>query len=235
MEKVYVIGKNDEKVNSLKNRLRQYFVYSEKNPDLIIAYGGDGTLLIAERQFPGVKKILLRDSYTCKNGHEDIDGVIKKYLCNDYKIKEINKLKAVAHTSNGIRELIAMNDIVIRNTLPTEAIRFILEINKGGDENEDGKEYIGDGVVISTPYGSGAYFHSITKEKFDEGIGLAFNNLTEKERHIILNNKDNINIKITRGPGVLVSDNNRDFVNLEHEDYVTIEQLEESAKVLVFE
>lgn len=229
--KINLIGKDPDKINNFKEKLSKLNVeYSEENPEIVIACGGDGTFLMAERRFPGIPKILLKDSNTCKKCCDlnlEIEEIIEKFNKGEYKISEIKKIKAICE-NNEIRELIGINDIVIRNTLPTEAIRFKLKIN----EKELG-EFIGDGIVISTPYGSKAYFSSIARKDFEKGIGIAFNNITEHKEFLIANHEDKIEIEITRGPGVLVADNNRDFIDLEKGSKIIIKGIEDSAKLIV--
>jgi hypothetical protein len=119
--------------------------------------------------FPLVPKLLIRNSEVGNTCH-NIDPIeaVKKYCAGNFKLSEIRKLKATHKGRFEYRELIGVNDIVIRNSLPTEAIRFRYRIN----EEEWSKTLIGDGLVISTPYGStkGAYFYSINQETFLEGI-----------------------------------------------------------------
>jgi NAD+ kinase len=227
--KINIIGKNPEKINCLKEILsKRKIEYSEENPDMVIAYGGDGTFLIAERKFPGIPKILLSDSETCQLCcNLNIEEAIDLFEEGRYEIQEIKKIKAI-YEDGDEKELIGTNDIVIRNSLPTEAIRFNIKINE-----EFIGEFIGDGVVVSTPYGSKAYFSSITRKNFNEGIGIAFNNVTKHKEYIIINHDDKIEIEITRGPGVLVADNNRDFINLEKGNKITITGIEDSAKKII--
>ncbi len=227
--KINIVGKNPEKINCLKEILyKKNIEYSEENPDIIIAYGGDGTFLIAERRFPGIPKILLRDSETCQLCcNLNIEEVIDLFEKGKYEIQEIKKLKAICEDGE-TRELIGINDIVIRNNLPTEAIRFKLKINE-----EDFEEFIGDGIVISTPYGSKAYFSSITRKDFEKGIGIAFNNITKHKECLIINHEDKIEIEITRGPGILVADNNRDFVDLEKGSKIIITGIQDVAKKII--
>lgn len=229
MRKIFIVGKDPEKIGNLKEKLAKHnFVYSDENPDLVISYGGDGTFLIAEREFPGVPKIMIRDSETCRMCCDyDIEEIIELYLKEEYKIQEISKL--VARKENSNRELFGTNDIVIRNNLPTEAIRFKLKIN--GEVFE--REFIGDGVVIATPYGSRGYFASITRTRFGEGIGIAFNNLTEHHDFLIVGKNDEIELEITRGPAVLVADNNRDFFNLEKGDKILVKDSGNIAKKIL--
>jgi NAD+ kinase len=234
MKKICIVEKEPGKTRELKSKLGELgFVYDEENPELVLAFGGDGTFLIAERIFPGIPKILIKGSEHSKKGvNLDIEEVLRKYTNGEFSVEKMPKLKVALKSMFGGGELIAINDIVIRNTLPTEAIRFKLNIN--GENLKGGGNFIGDGVVISTPYGSGAYFHSITRESFKEGIGIAFSNLTEHQDFILLNKKDEIEIEITRGPAVLVADNNRNFINLEEGDVVKIKEIGEfSSRILL--
>ena len=229
MIRICIVEKEPEKVNELKSKLEKFgFVYDEENPEVVLAFGGDGILLIAERIYPGIPKILIKKSEICKKGVDlDIEEILRKYANKEFSIEKIPKLKASLKSKFGGAELIAVNDVVIRNTLPTEAIRFKLKINN--ELLKSGGNFIGDGLVIATPYGSGAYFHSITKQNFKEGIGIAFSNLTEHHDFVLLNSGDKIEVEITRGPAVLVADNNRNFINLEAGDIVKVEETREFA------
>lgn len=234
MKRIRIIGKDLDKINCLRGKfLEKGFECVEENPDLVISYGGDGMFLISERMFPGVPKILVRDS-EIGNKYEDycIDEILDFYSSGNFDLEEIQKIRATKKGQFEVRELVGVNDIVIRNSLPTEAIRFRYRINEGVWS----ETLIGDGVVISTPYGSseGAYFHSITEESFNEGIGMAFNNTTKKLSPKIQKIGDEIEVEIIRGLGVLVSDNNRDFVNLEKGDTIKIKIVEEVARIVRF-
>ncbi len=226
--RIAVIGKEIEK---LKKKIEEKgFEYDEKNPEMVICYGGDGTFLIGERVYPNIPKLLVKVSPTSNKGYQiKIDKVLKKFNKKEFIIKKIKKLKAVYQGTFETRSLIGVNDIVIRNSLPTEALRFKL---KTKNFNET---FIGDGVVIATNYGSsqGAYFYSITRKEFKKGIGIAFNNVTKKQKSKTISKKDKIEIEIIRGPGVLVADNNRDYINLEKGDKIKIFQTNEIAKRLI--
>jgi len=54
-------------INRLKKLLlKKGFIISAYKPDIIVSFGGDGTFLSCERNYPGVPKILLRE-YRRKN------------------------------------------------------------------------------------------------------------------------------------------------------------------------
>lgn len=223
-----VIGKE---IEELKKKVKEKgFECNKENPEVVICYGGDGTFLIGERVYPGVPKVLVKGSPTSNKGYKiKIEKVLDKFNKKEFSIQKIKKLKAVYQGSFETRNLIGVNDIVIRNSLPTEALRFKLKTKNFN------KKFIGDGLVIATNYGSsrGAYFYSISQKEFKKGIGIAFNNVTKKQKSKIISEKDIIEIEITRGPGVLVADNNRDYINLERGDKIKIFQTNEIAKRLI--
>ena len=233
MKKIHIIGKDSVKVEEMKECLEsEGYSYVETNPDLVVSYGGDGMFLISERIFPGVPKILIRDSdigNQCFGGN--ILEVLKMYSRGKCEVQEIKKLKGIHNGRFEFRELIGVNDIVLRNSLPTEAIRFRYRINEGAWS----EILVGDGLVISTPYGSskGAYFYSIVQKSFSSGIGIAFNNISEFREPLFLSSEESIEIEITRGIGVLVSDNNRDFINLEKGDKIVVKQIGDIARRII--
>jgi len=230
MKRIHIVGKDLGRIEGMKKGLKDLgFSYVEENPELVITYGGDGMFLIAERMFPGVLKICMKDSEVGNKCYEgELEEVLKKYSSGGFRVEEIHKLKAVHRGRFETRELIGMNDIVVRNSLPTEAVRFNISV---GGSTLGG--FIGDGVVVSTPYGSGGYFSSIARKKFSEGIGIAFNNVTKPHESLILSEDEKIEVGIVRGPAVLVADNNRDFINLENGDKIVVEQINEVARRVI--
>lgn len=165
--KVLLHGKNSQKITPLVKKLGIGIVNT--NPDVIISFGGDGTLLVSEKLYPGIPKLPIRDSAICKKcpKHKE-ETLLKQLLDNSLELKEYKKLT----TTIFYKDFYALNDFVIRNLTPIHTIRF--KVIPGN------KLFIGDGVVVSTPFGSTGYFKSITGKSFQEDFGVAFNNTTEK-------------------------------------------------------
>ncbi|MCK4997546.1 hypothetical protein KAS08_04530 [Candidatus Pacearchaeota archaeon] len=233
LRKIAIVGKDISKIDLMKEKLLyRGFEFVEENPDLVISYGGDGMFLIAERIFSGVPKILIRDSDVGNMAYDlDVCDVLDLYLEGRYEVEEIKKLKGTHRGRFEFRSLMGVNDIVLRNSLPTEAIRFRYRVNSGDWSDV----LIGDGLVVSTSYGSnkGAYFYSIVGKSFESGIGVAFNNVTGDIEHLYLKSSDKFEIEIVRGIGVMVTDNNRDFINLESGDKIVIGEIEDVAKRII--
>ena len=147
------------------------FLIVDENPDFIISYGGDGTILFSERRHPHVPKLIIKKENTCRKCDYSIDqlpDILKKIRKGKYEMRHEMKLETVFKQ----RKLVGLNEMQIHAKLPISAIRFVLTV--------DGRIYenlIGDGVVIATPFGSTGYYKSTGGKQFTRGIGISFNNL----------------------------------------------------------
>jgi NAD+ kinase len=221
--KIKIFGEDIESIKDLI--LKTGFEIVENDPEYIISYGGDGTLMRSENAFPSIPKILLRNSAICKKCSDfSNEEVLNKVLNNSYKIEKLIKLEAV---SNG-KTLTATNDIIVHNQNPRNGIRYMLTIN----DKPYIREVIGDGIVVATPFGSTGYYRSITDSFFEIGIGLAFNNSTEQADHMVLQDNSVIELTVTRGPAEVFADNNTDSIILDDGDKVLIKKSSEFAQIV---
>ena len=197
--------------------LEQYEVEIVKKgiPDIVVAYGGDGSLLVAEREFKGIPKFPIRDTRTsplCKKHSHD--NLVKDFLSGLLQKSNLMKLSA----SFRGKEILALNDIFIHNYNRVTAIRYQISI----DGEIYSKEAASDSFGIATPHGSTAYFKSITGTIFRVGIGIAFSNSREREDHIVVSENSKICIKILRGPAMMVADNSSDVTSVDSGDEITV-------------
>jgi NAD+ kinase len=197
----------------------------DTDPEVVLAHGGDGTLLGAERDFPGVPKLALRNSSTCKKclDHEN-KVILRKLAEGSLSATPLLKLE----TSFDGKTLFALNDIVLHNEILTSAIRFQVGID---GENHSG-EVVGDGFVIATPFGSSAYYRSITHSIFQVGIGLAFNNSTEQVDHLVLHEDSVFSATILRGPAQVAADNDPNWISLQDGDEFSVRKADQPARIL---
>ena len=223
--KIAIVGKNPDKLKKHLKTIERYRSYISDKPEIVVAIGGDGTYLEAERMYPGVPKLLVRDESICKMCDcDDLEEGLKLLMNRKFRIKEFKKLKATL----GKKVLEAVNDIVVRNVEPTHALRFRIWMN--GRRMEE--EFIGDGIVVSTVVGSGGYFFSIAKKTFEQGIGLAFNNTTKSHAALVFDENVQIEVEITRGVAHLAVDNNPDVQVINEGGKVTVSQSEHVAKIV---
>src|ERR1035437_9622135 len=93
--RVKVCGRNSPKI--LPRVLELGMVVDEAHPEVVISYGGDGTLLGAEREWPGVPKVALRDSERCELcSHESNDAILRHLAEGTLKRTEFMKLRTSA-------------------------------------------------------------------------------------------------------------------------------------------
>jgi len=231
MERIAFVSKDQDACKRCRAEAkRQGFIYDEKAPDVVITYGGDGTLLHAERLYPGVPKFALRNSPTSKMSH---DYSFEKAFVTLKKgaVKEEQRLKlecVVARKGKEPETFIALNDVIVRNTHLERAVRFSLTI----DKERISDQLIGDGFVVATPFGSSAYYSSITKRSFARGLGIAFNNLAAEQPNLLVDENATITVKILRGPVDLAVDNFRFDGTLDEDDSLTIHRARQYAILL---
>lgn len=185
-----------------------------KDPDVVIAFGGDGTFLFAEQKYPGVPKLLIYHSSSCNDcSSHDFARILNNLRDKRYEVKKVMKLRVSVKGKN----FYAMNDANI-HYVPPCALRYEVAVNGAHGS------YVGDGVVIATPYGSTAYYSSISSKTFKRGIGVAINNPTTGRRSFVVDDGCLITVKILRGPGVLAVDSNKKLVSLRTGDKVVIQK-----------
>jgi len=204
---------------------RQPVTLVESKPDLVISYGGDGALLGAERDWPGVPKLPLRDRRSnpkCPEHQEEV--ILDQLRAGTLRESRIIKLAA----SPRGHELTAINDIVVHNKITTSAVRYRIWLNGELYANR----VIGDGLVVATPFGSTGYYRSITHSLFKIGIGLAFNNSTEPTDHLVIPDDTVIRVEILRGPAVALADNAQARVPLLHGESMEIRKSNAFARLL---
>ncbi len=222
--KVAIFGKDGSAVEDLVKS--SGFSLDEKNPDIVVCYGGDGTLVRSETAYPGVPKVPLRNSDICKKcSIFPNDTVLEKIKSGKYTTEQLFKLSASAKG----KTLTGMNDIIVHNKDPRHGIRYTLSVNGRKIQHE----IVGDGIIVATPFGSTGYFRSITDSFFEVGIGIAFNNSTEQSDHMVVSDESIIEMTITRGPAIIYADNHEETVDLAEGESVMIKKSPSVAKLLV--
>lgn len=212
--RVLTYGRNLEDLLPL---LKQFPVeLVQENPDLVISHGGDGSLLGAERLFPGVPKCPIRDrkqNPKCPR-HSEID-VLKKLFSGKLECQRLEKLRGKV-AGGDILE--GMNDLVLSRELVACAIRYRVWI----DGQLLRSQVVSDSLVVATPFGSTGYFQSITHGNFKAGVGLAFNNAMDGANFTVLPAQTTITVQILRGPALLAADNNPDMLTLKDNDSIEL-------------
>lgn len=219
MIKIYNPTKRPVKA-SLKKIIKKY----KHDLNLVISHGGDGSLLGASRQYPNLEILPIRSSKICHHCYsaENVENILKSIKSGTLKPKKHIKLIAVFKN----HKIIALNEINIKCSHPNLALRFSYSI---GDTNYTNN--IADGIIISTPFGSTAYFKSITNMVFSQGIGVAVNNSIKQIANQIVDDSSLITINIDRENACLCADNYPKIFKLKPGDKIVVKKSIQSAYI----
>jgi NAD+ kinase len=220
--KAKLIGKHLEDIIPLLEA--RGFELTDEPAELIIAHGGDGALLDAERLYPGIPKLPIRDRKTAPLCQEHSYEKQLDEFCAGNTEKTLNPKLYCAF---GGREMFGLNDIFIHNSNRARAMRYRVWIN----DELYAHEIVGDAVGMSTVHGSTAYYRSITHSIFKTGLGLAFSNSTEVVNHLVLPDDAVVKIRVLRGPGLIIADNDPDFIEIPQDCEVVIHKAKECAVI----
>jgi len=207
--------------------MKEGFKVVGESPDFIVCYGGDGTVLFAERTFPQVPKLIVKRSSICRKCDytlNDVADVLHRIREQEFRICKEIKLEARFKE----KRLIGLNEIQVHTKLPIYAVRLSLVV--------DGREFdnlIGDGVIVATPFGSTGYYKSTGGKHFEKGIGVSFNNLHNKKiESFVVSEDSTVTIKVNRGPALMLADNNQNFLELKDDDRFTVKRSESVANFI---
>jgi NAD+ kinase len=178
------------------------FETNDEHPDVVITFGGDGTLLTSEKKHPGIPKVAIKKSGICARCFEcrlrDIGSILDGLKSGRFEIIRYNKVEAKLKG----RKLTALNEVQVHNKDPRRALRFSLEADGKRIDN-----IIGDGIVAATAFGSTAYYRVIGYKPFDKGVRIGFNNTVPKPDALILGHGRTARVEILREDGYVTADN----------------------------
>ena len=197
--RVAVTGRNLDDLTPLLQSFPCRIV--EDSPDLVISHGGDGSLLGAERQFPGVPKCPIRDDrQNPKCSRHAVLTTLTRLFKGELRKTQLLKLEACTDAGD---KLCGINDITLGRRMASSAIRYRIWVN--GELLLS--QVVADSLIVATPFGSTGYYQSITRGNFLSGIGLAFNNSMDLLGYTVVPEDASIAIQLLRGPAGMVADN----------------------------
>ncbi len=224
MKVAVVTGRNEGGSETVKHLLRKVGLKVSRKPDVVLSYGGDGTLLLAERTFPDVPKLVIKDSRVCHKCDYEIstlEQLLQRLKKKDFKKIYVMKLQC--------GDKVALNEFQLHNANPTTAIRFSTDVR-----GETHTNIIADGAIICTPFGSSGYYLSAGGKRFEKGIGFTLNNPHNAERKArVLDEDSTVTMTLQRGPALLCYDN-AECVEVREGESFTVTKSKERACFLTF-
>ena len=124
-----------------------------KKVDIVVVFGGDGTLLNAARKYLNYDIPILginmgNVGFLTDISTDNFEKTIKEVLDGNYKIEERNLVSA----KFGNNHLYGLNEVVIHSGAYAQLMRYRLNVN-----DKVVYEQRSDGLIIATPTGSTAY------------------------------------------------------------------------------
>ena len=218
--RVTIVGRNLDELVPMLEMFPCELV--DEKPDLVISYGGDGSLLGAERSFPGVPKCPLRDrkeNPKCPR-HSEL-STLQRLFAGELQKIDLIKLEAV---TEGGRKIRGINEILVDRTRDTVAIRYRIWI----DGQLFRPQVVADSLLVATPFGSTGYFQSITHGNFQSGLGLAFNNSMDLLSYSIVKENSKVTVQMLRGPAFVGADNDPEKIELDTGESLTVQAMRDT-------
>ncbi len=123
--------------------------------DVIVALGGDGTMLRVTRELDGADKPVLGVNigslgFLTSIGLKDVPSAFGALAAGEFGLAERALAECeVIRNGESIGSYRALNDVVLTNASPSRVVT--LDVGVGSD---DGMSFVGDGLIVCTPSGS---------------------------------------------------------------------------------
>ncbi|MCR5349617.1 MAG: NAD kinase [Acholeplasmatales bacterium] len=164
----FVIRDQDKSL-SIANYIKKKLKIEEDNtnPDIIIAIGGDGTILKAVHEYPNAVIFGIHTGHLGFFANYDVtevDYLIDDINNNNFNVDTLDVLKCEFSDKEGNEYIdFAINEVTIMSPLRTMRLSVTVD-------NEYIERFRGTGFCVSTPYGSTAYNKSLHGSVVDTTI-----------------------------------------------------------------
>jgi NAD+ kinase len=202
--------------------------------DLIIVFGGDGTLLGAARKFieneiPILGINMGAVGFLTDVNIENFESVINDIFKGDYILEE----RSLVEAQFSDQEVFGLNEILIHSGSYAQLMRYRLLI--------DGKtvyEQRSDGLIVATPTGSTAYAlsagGSIVHPELNIWNIIPMMSQSLSSRPLIVSNKKSLEIQLIEGPldhAMVCVDGQKD-IPMEYNNSIYINKKDLSLKII---
>ncbi len=198
--------------------------------DILIAFGGDGTIISAVRLLKGNPIPVLGINlgglgFLTATSAKSLDKAINEVLHNRFRISPRVMLEAnVVRSSKIVSSVRALNDIVIEHGGSTRMIHLELEVNESKVTS-----YACDGLIISTPTGSTGHSLSaggpIVHPKTDAFVISLICPHTLSVRPMVLPDTKTISVNVVKSAAsTILSADGQVAINLKPNDIVVVKK-----------
>jgi NAD+ kinase len=131
--------------------------------DLLMGFGGDGTILRAadlgsDDGVPVLGVNVGQLGYLTVVEPTDVRMALKRFLSGDYDVEERMRLASEVQRADGSVEAMpaALNEVVVERSAPGHSVRLDVSLDAAPFTS-----YVTDGLIVATPTGSTAYAFSV--------------------------------------------------------------------------
>lgn len=169
--KYCLLARDTDRSNEVANYIKANvkLEYDENIPDIVVAIGGDGTILKASHQYPNAVIFGIHTGHLgfyANYSADDLETIVSDIHSRNYKIDALDILETTFKDRNGRTYTdFAMNEVTI--VCPPRTLRLDVYI-----DNEYFERFRGTGFAISTPSGSTGYNKSLDGSVVDTSLSV---------------------------------------------------------------
>ena len=205
-----------------------------KKVDIVIVFGGDGTLLNAARKYLNYEIPILginmgNVGFLTDISTENFEKTIKVVLEGSYKIEERNLVSA----KFGNNHLYGLNEVVIHSGAYAQLMRYRLNVN-----DKVVYEQRSDGLIIATPTGSTAYALSaggpIIHPSLDVWTILPMLPQSLSSRPFVISSNEKVELDLFDGPNdnAKICVDGQDDIDIPYGEKILISKMEKTLKLV---
>ena len=228
---VFIEDSSDYKNDSLTSLSHEEFT---SKADLIIVFGGDGTLLGSARRYLKFNIPILGINmgtvgFLTDIKIEDFESVIKDIIDGNCKIEERNLVSATFEKTT----VYGLNEIVIHSGAYAQLMRYRLSVN-----NKVVYEQRSDGLIVATPTGSTAYSLSaggpIIHPSLDVWTILPMLPQSLSSRPFIISSDENVEMELFEGPNdsAKICVDGQDDIDVSYGVKISISKMKKTLKLV---
>ena len=205
-----------------------------KKVDIIMVFGGDGTLLNAARKYlnhdiPILGINMGNVGFLTDISTDNFEKTIKEILDGNYKIEERNLVSA----KFGNNHLYGLNEVVIHSGSYAQLMRYRLNVN-----DKVVYEQRSDGLIIATPTGSTAYALSaggpIIHPSLDVWTILPMLPQSLSSRPFVISTDEKVEMDLFDGPNknAKICVDGQDDIDIPYGEKISISKMEKTLKLV---
>ena len=205
-----------------------------KKVDIVVVFGGDGTLLNAARKYLNYDIPILginmgNVGFLTDISTDNFEKTIKEVLDGNYKIEERNLVSA----KFGNNHLYGLNEVVIHSGSYAQLMRYRLNVN-----DKVVYEQRSDGLIIATPTGSTAYALSaggpIIHPSLDVWTILPMLPQSLSSRPFVISSDEKVEMDLFDGPNenAKICVDGQDDIDIPYGEKILISKMEKTLKLV---